>query len=126
MQKLVCCMFALTLLISGCSKEQSQAPTSVPPPEVGVTTLAYENLNSVTRYPGRTKVLQQIDLVPEVAGIIIAQHFQEGQKVKRGETLYELDPEPLEAEVQQQTHRLAQAQPCCCAGCRKPAIARSP
>jgi membrane fusion protein (multidrug efflux system) len=46
---------------------------------------------------------------PQVSGYLIAQNYREGSFVKRGQVLFEIDPKPLQAALEQVQGQLAQA-----------------
>jgi membrane fusion protein (multidrug efflux system) len=47
---------------------------------------------------------------PQVAGYLIRQDYREGSQVKKGEVLFEIDPRPFQAALDQANAQLAQAQ----------------
>ncbi len=99
----------VSMLVTGCD-EQPQKVEKAAPPEVGVMHIKYEKLNAVNRYPAITASLSEIEVIPEVSGVMTAMHVEEGQAVKRGDTLFELDSQPFEAEVLQQKGNTKQAE----------------
>ncbi len=85
-------------LLSGCKKNAAPAgPAALPPPEVGVVTLAAERVEITTELPGRTAALRVAEVRPQVSGIILKRLFTEGTEVKAGEQLYQIDPAPYQA-----------------------------
>ncbi|MGE0087268.1 MAG: efflux RND transporter periplasmic adaptor subunit [Desulfococcaceae bacterium] len=85
------------LLLTGCEKSQ-QAPQQAPPvPEVVTMTVETQKITLTTELPGRTSALRVAEIRPQVNGIIQKRLFTEGAEVKAGEVLYEIDPAPFQA-----------------------------
>jgi len=73
------------------------APPQMPAPEVSVVTVQPEKITLTTELPGRTSALRVAEIRPQVNGIILKRLFTEGSDVKAGQVLYELDPAPFQA-----------------------------
>ena len=56
---------------------------------------------------GRMEPLVRVSVIAEVSGIIAAVHVEEGQRVRRGQPLFELDRERLDARVAERRAELA-------------------
>jgi membrane fusion protein (multidrug efflux system) len=78
------------LTVSSCRKQQS-APAAPPPATVGVVVLQPESVLITTELPGRTAAYESSEVRPQVSGVIQKRLFEEGQKVTRGQTLYQID-----------------------------------
>jgi len=63
-----------------------------PTPEVGVVTIRAEPVELTTVLPGRTSPFATSDIRPQVNGILLARLFTEGDIVKAGQPLYQIDP----------------------------------
>lgn len=61
-----------------------------------------------SRYPGKVTPIARVDIVPQVAGEIIAVEFQNGQRVKAGDVLYRLDSVKYEAALALAEAKLAE------------------
>ena len=82
------------LLLSACGK---QTPPPPPPPQVGVVTIQMQPVTLTTELPGRTSPFESSEVRPQVDGIITRRLFQEGETVRAGQTLYQIDPAPYAA-----------------------------
>lgn len=104
----VICLLNL-LLATGCD---DQNPTAVDStlPEVGVLTLKAESINITSELPGRIVPFEIAEIRPQVGGIILHRRFNEGGKVLKGDSLYQIDPAPLQAELDRAKANLAKAQ----------------
>ena len=112
MTRWVAAALAASTMLVACSKDTGRAttPPAPLPPEVEVAVVAVQNLNVTERYPGKVRALQQLEIVPQVSAVVTAVKFEEGAAVKRGDVLYELETDLLEAAVKKSEHQLAQAE----------------
>lgn len=100
---------ALTLVLGACSK--STAPTAAPPPpEVGVITVATQEIPLVTELPGRVAAPRVAEVRARAAGILLKREFAEGGDVKAGDVLFRIDPAPLKATLSNAQALLARAE----------------
>ncbi|MBW1792120.1 MAG: efflux RND transporter periplasmic adaptor subunit [Deltaproteobacteria bacterium] len=98
------------LLLSACGDTENTPGPVAAPPEVGVITLNNEELKIITRYPGRTAALSKIEVVSSETGEITVNNVAEGQNVKQGDILIELEQEPFETEVRRLQSALDKAE----------------
>ncbi len=96
-----------TALLAACGHKP--APPPPPPPQVAVQVVALEPVTETTELPGRTDALLTSDVRPQVNGIIKARLFTEGSNVKAGQVLYQIDPAPYQAALDQAKGTLASA-----------------
>lgn len=87
------------LAMAGC-REDTQPP-SAPVQEVAVLTVSSEPLALSTTLPGRASAHLIAEIRPQVGGIIQKRLFTEGDTVKAGQALYQIDPKPYEATLAQ-------------------------
>ena len=83
--------FALT----GCGKPNG--PPQGAAPEVVVQVMKTERVSITTELPGRTSAFLIAEVRPQVSGIIQKRLFNEGEDVKAGQVLYQIDPASYEA-----------------------------
>jgi membrane fusion protein, multidrug efflux system len=95
------------LLLSACGKETPPPP---PPKEVGVVPVQLESVTLTAELPGRTSPYESSDVRPQVDGIVLKRLFQEGDYVRAGQTLYQIDPAPYAAQVANARAALTRAQ----------------
>jgi len=87
--------------------------TAPPPrglPEVSVQTLYPERAVLTTELPGRTSPYLVAEIRPQVSGIIQKRLFTEGSDVQAGATLYQIDPAPYQAALDQAKASLVAAE----------------
>mgnify|MGYP000877986542 CR=1 FL=1 len=84
------------LLTSACEKEKAAAP---PPPVVEVVTVAQRDVPIYMEWIGSLDGNVNALIRPQVTGYLIKQNYREGDLVKQGQPLFEIDPRTFEAAV---------------------------
>ncbi|EMX2134797.1 efflux RND transporter periplasmic adaptor subunit [Citrobacter werkmanii] len=102
-------LFLSSVIITACDNKPAVKTTTMEP-EVGVVTLAPSSVNIKSELPGRAVSFEIAEIRPQVGGIIIKRNFIEGDKVSKGESLYQIDPAPLQARLDAARGALAKAQ----------------
>jgi len=72
-----------------------------PPASVNVYTVQAGNATYFDSYPGTATPLNQVDIKPQVSGNISGIFFKDGQAVRKGQKLYEIDQQQYLAAVEQ-------------------------
>ena len=94
------------ILLGGCDRStQSQPPPTVP--EVATVTVKPQKVVLTTELPGRTAAFRIAEIRPQVSGLIQKRLFTEGSDVKAGQVLYQIDPAPFQAALDNATANLA-------------------
>jgi membrane fusion protein (multidrug efflux system) len=70
---------------------------AAPTPEVATVTIAREKVLLTTELPGRTSPFRIAEIRPQVNGLVLKRLFTEGSDVKGGQELYQIDPAPFQA-----------------------------
>jgi membrane fusion protein (multidrug efflux system) len=83
-------------VLAACGSGETAAPPP-PAPEVGVITLAAQQIDVSTELPGRTAAYRIAEVRPQVEGIVKKRLFTEGAEVRAGMPLYEIDAAPYRA-----------------------------
>ncbi|WP_338367516.1 efflux RND transporter periplasmic adaptor subunit [uncultured Pseudoalteromonas sp.] len=116
MQRSRIALFVLTALVgsvalTGCDQaadsQQASAPQVVP---VGVITLKSQALTLKKELPGRISAFQIAQIRPQVSGIVQSRLFTEGAQVKKGQSLYQIDPATFEADLAASEAAVARAE----------------
>jgi membrane fusion protein (multidrug efflux system) len=82
--------------LSACSQSGETAPTGPPPPVVEVVTVAPRTLTQEAALLGQLQAEHSVIVRSEIAGIVAAIEFEEGQPVTKGQRLFRLrDDEQL-------------------------------
>ncbi|MBJ7537139.1 efflux RND transporter periplasmic adaptor subunit [Marinomonas transparens] len=86
--------FVLALLV-GCQEDAKPSavatPKAAPKVQVGIVVIQPQKVELMTELPGRTASSLVAEIRPQVGGIVEKRLFDEGQDVKEGDLLYELD-----------------------------------
>jgi membrane fusion protein (multidrug efflux system) len=88
---------ALVTVAAGCSKEAP--PPQRPVPEVTVITIEPKDIPYVTNFVAQTESSRQVNIVARVSGYLDKIAYQEGEVVKEGQLLFQLDPKPFQAQL---------------------------
>jgi membrane fusion protein (multidrug efflux system) len=80
------------------------------PPEVKVIAVAQRDVPIVSEWVATLDGYVNAQIQPQVSGYIIKQTYKEGSPVHNGDVLFEIDPRPFQALLDQAKAQLAQAQ----------------
>ena len=82
------------LAVAGCGKDETKAAASAPPPSVpvSVATVVQKDMPVVIRAIGNVEAIEKVEVKSQIAGQIVAVHFKEGDDVRKGQLLFEMDP----------------------------------
>jgi membrane fusion protein (multidrug efflux system) len=95
------------LFIAGCGAAAAQ--TAPPPPAVTVTPVVSRQVTETGDFIGRVTAIDKVDIVARVSGFIEQRNFTEGQQVKKGDLLFQIEQATYKAAVEQQQANLAKA-----------------
>jgi membrane fusion protein (multidrug efflux system) len=94
-------------ILAGCKKEQQTAPQ---PPDVLVVTVAQKDVPIYSEYVGTADGFVNATIRAQVQGYLIKQNYKEGDFVRKGQVLFEIDPRTFEASLEQARGQLAAQQ----------------
>ena len=97
------------VLITISREKSTAAATPPPPPEVQVATVEQRDLPVRHQWIGTLNGLVNAAINAEVTGYLLRQDYAEGSFVHQGQLLFEIDPRPFQAVVDQASGQLAQA-----------------
>ncbi len=84
--------------LTGSAKGPGQGPGGpVGPSQVSVITVETQKITLSTELPGRTAPFRIAEIRPQVSGLILKRLFEEGSDVRTGQVLYQIDPAPFQA-----------------------------
>jgi membrane fusion protein (multidrug efflux system) len=95
------------LALAACGK--APAPQAPPPPEVAVQTVDNTPVPLDLTYTARTVGSREVEVRARVGGILLKRRYEEGSRVKQGQPLFLIDPEPVRARVASATADVAVA-----------------
>ncbi len=99
---------ATLLLCSGCQSQNAAAPP--PPAEVEVASVLQKDVPIYGEWVATLDGYVNAQIQPQVSGYIVQQSYKEGSFVRKGQTLFRIDPRPFQAMLDQAKAQLAQAQ----------------
>jgi len=94
--------------MAGCSNTKA-APT-FSPPVVQVATVVQQDTPIYSEWVAILDGYVNAQIQPHVTGYIIKQDYKEGSLVRKGDVLFEIDPRPFRASLDQANAQLAQAE----------------
>jgi RND family efflux transporter MFP subunit len=98
---------ACVVLLAGCGGKAAPPP---PPPEVKVIPVEQRDVPIVSEWVATLDGYVNAQIQPQVPGYIVKQSYKEGSAVQKGDVLFEIDPRPFQAQLDQAKAQLAQAQ----------------
>lgn len=108
-QRLALLLLTLMLPLAACD-EQKQTAAPPPPPAVGVSVAAMKGVSRSDQFVGRIQAIGIVGVRARVEGFLEKVLFTEGQDVKAGDILYQIEKDQYQAAVEQAKANLAAAQ----------------
>ena len=99
---------ASLLLLTACAKKQT-GPAKAAPTQVSVATVEQRDVDIYGDWVATLDGYVNAQIQPQVSGYLIKQDYQEGSVVHVGDVLFEIDPRPFQATLDQAEGQLAQA-----------------
>jgi RND family efflux transporter MFP subunit len=106
--------FAIVLLVAiailcliGCKEKPRATP---PPPVVEVAPVTQADVPVYHEWIGTLDGLVNATIRAQVTGYLMAQDYREGDAIKKGDLLFEIDPRPFQAVLDQANGQLAQTE----------------
>jgi membrane fusion protein (multidrug efflux system) len=105
-------LFALSVtipsLLTACAKKQA-SPTNATPVQVEVARVEQRDVTLYGDWVATLDGYVNAQIQPQVSGYMIKQDYREGSVVQSDQVLFEIDPRPFEATLDQAEGQLAQA-----------------
>ena len=98
-----CSILLIIFVLNGCenTKENNSQNISEIPLEVNTYEVKLNDIPVSMEYPAKIKSMQQVNVVAKVNGTLEKKNFTEGNFVKEGEVLYQIDSTRYEAFLQE-------------------------
>lgn len=97
-------------LLAGCDKDSRTQPTAVGPMPVDVAPLQPTEVALSNEWVGTLDGFVNAQIQPQVTGYLVKQLYREGSPVRKGQVLFEIDPRPFQAALEQAQGQVGQAQ----------------
>ncbi len=102
-------LIAAALTVSSCTRATSSAAGPPRPPEVEVAPVEQRDIPVYREWIGTLDGMVNAAIRAQVTGYLLSQNYAEGSFVRKGQLLFEIDPRPFQAAVDQARGQLAQA-----------------
>lgn len=99
-------VLGLASLLAGCGRSVAPVP---PPASVDVTAVVQKDVPITMEWVASVDGFVNAQIQPQVNGYLLHQNYREGSFVKKGQVLFEIDPKPLQAALEQAQAQLSQA-----------------
>src|ERR1700730_13040377 len=96
-------------LLSGCGNKNTSTAGPPPPMPVTVVKIQPTDVSLTGEWVGTLDGYVNAQIQPQAAGYLIKQNYTEGAQVSKGQVLFEIDPRPFQAALDQAKGELAQA-----------------
>ena len=95
-------------LITGCGS--TTAAPAIPTPEVEVASVVQKDVPIFSEWVATLDGYVNAQIQPQVTGYIVRQTYKEGSFVRKGQILFQIDPRPFRALLDQANAQLAQSE----------------
>src|SRR5712692_4589130 len=102
-------LLGLCIGLVGCARVPSGAPEAAPTP-VTVSRPVERDVTDYADFTARTAAVDSVEVRAHVWGYLDKVNFKEGALVQKGDVLFELDPRPYQAVLDQGKAKVAQDQ----------------
>jgi RND family efflux transporter MFP subunit len=92
-------IIALTALLAGCAEKQAPPPPQ--PPDVQIAPVVQQDVPIYATSVAQLNGPVNADITPKVQGYLLKQDYVNGSFVKTGQLLFQIDPRPFEAALDQ-------------------------
>jgi RND family efflux transporter MFP subunit len=98
------------LLLAGCEAGKAAGPAAPRPLEVEVATVSEQRVMIASEWIATLDGYVNAQIRPQVSGYLVKRNYREGAAVRKGEVLFEIDPRPFNAVLDQARAQVAQAE----------------
>jgi len=106
---------AALLLFTGCNKSEATAnaagsPAAPPAVSVKVAAATLRTMPVEIKTIGKVEAIASVQIRPVIGGTVLKANFKEGDSVKQGDVLFEIDPRPYQEAIKQWEANMARDQ----------------
>lgn len=91
---------ATAVALAACEKAPAPAAASRPAPQVKVLTVVPRDVPFTLSFVAQTESSRQVNIVTRVSGFLDRIAYQEGELIKSGQLMFELDKKPFQAQLE--------------------------
>jgi multidrug resistance efflux pump len=100
----------LGVVVTGCGPSRATGPPAPPPPVVKAEAVTEQDVPISAEWVGTLVGSINAQIRPRVSGHLVSQNYKEGALVKSGDLLFQVDPRPYQAALEQAEANLLQAE----------------
>jgi len=100
---------AMIVVVSACSRTTSASTGPMPAPDVEVARVVQKDIPITREWIGTLDGMVNAAIKAQVTGYLMTQNYTEGSFVRKGQLLFEIDPRPFQAALDQALGQLSQA-----------------
>jgi membrane fusion protein (multidrug efflux system) len=89
---------------------KDKAGKAIPPPQIQVVEVIQKDVPIYNYFVGEVHGQEDVSINARVEGYLTGIYFEEGSRVKKGELLYTIDPEPFNASIAGEQSKVTEAQ----------------
>ncbi len=90
---------AVCVALAACDKAPEPGQQARPAPQVKVLTVQPRDIPFTISFAAQTESSRQVNIVARVSGFLDRIDYREGELVKAGQLMFELDPKPFQAQL---------------------------
>lgn len=100
----------LSFMMAGTGCKEEGGAQQIPPPAVVVVPVKVKDVPVYDQWVGTLEGYTNAKIRAQVEGVLVRQVYQDGSPVKAGDLMFEIDPRPFEAALEQAKGQLAEAE----------------
>src|SRR3989441_5652650 len=104
------CVIVIALLVALGGSKGKGTPLPASPPEVAVVEVEQKDVPIYSEWIGTLDGMVNAEIKAQVSGYLLSKNYTEGSYVKKGQLLFEIDPRPFQAVLDQAKGDLAKAE----------------
>ena len=104
------CLIVVVVLFVVFGRSKRTAQAAAPLPEVSVTEVEQKDVPIYSEWIGTLDGMVNAEIKAQVTGYLLSKDYTEGSFVRKGQLLFEIDPRPLQAALDQAKGDLAKAE----------------
>lgn len=101
MSKEIGAIFVASIVLAGCASQKAPPPMGPPPIPVTLATAGTQAVQEQLSAIGNVEPSATVQVRAQVAGELVRANFAEGQNVRKGDLLFQIDPRPYHDALQQ-------------------------
>jgi membrane fusion protein, multidrug efflux system len=105
----VLCLVVIALIVGALRPKHASGAGTAAPPDVMVAQVEQKDVPMYGEWIGTLDGFVNADVRAQVTGYLVRQDYKEGALVSKGQLLFEIDPRPFQAALDQAEGQLAQA-----------------